>query len=181
MAKRMVKFLQVTHFEEHPDVNAPNGVGLRERLASLGQEVEFRKEDEQRLDELGALFTKEEATAVKNGKYDGPDAASVYRALNATEFGLGANETPPGTAATGEEPASDVDVTDMSVDQVAELIKPEDGKNLTVDETVALAGDGTDPDLINKVLDAEALASNNDSRVGVVDKLEAKLAAASQG
>lgn len=61
---------------------------------------------------------------------------------------------------------------DQSYDVAAlsEQIKGGDGKALTVDETVALAGD--DPQAARAVLEAEATASGGDSRKGVVDRLQ---------
>jgi hypothetical protein len=176
MAERLVKYLLVTYFEEHPDVNAPNGVGLRERLAWQGQTVDFtREEDEARLDELGALYTPEEAKEIEDGIYKGPEAQSIYDALGQQPA------TEEGSSGPAELPAGGI--AEMSVDEVAELINPpafdKEGKRLTVDETIALAGD--DVESIEKVIDAENLATNNEPRQGVLNALEAKLAAAAQG
>jgi len=47
-----------------------------------------------------------------------------------------------------------------------------------VDSTVALAGD--DEESIQKVLDAENIATENEPRKGVLDRLEAKLIASTK-
>lgn len=56
------------------------------------------------------------------------------------------------------------------VQALSEQIKGGDGKALTVDETVALAGD--DPAAARAVLEAESVANGGDPRKGVTDKLQ---------
>lgn len=163
---RIVKFRLVTYFEEVPNPVHPNGdTVLVERTAPLGAKVSLRAADEQRLDSLGALYTKEEAKAIEDGSYKGFDSVLLYASRG------GQKPASPIQPVDGEGPQTD----DMSAEELAQYITE---NKLNVDDTVALAGD--DEDSINKVLDAENIASENDPRVGVVNRLEAKLNAATR-
>lgn len=173
MAKKIIKHLLYTYFEEVPNPAVPGAIALQEHLGRLGEECDVTREvDLQRGEELGAFYTDEEVEAIEDGTYDGPDAEALGLARS------GATPTPIIQPADGEHG----DIRSMSSEDIAAMISPsefgESGKDLTVDETVALAGDGTDADLINKVLDAENLATSNEPRKGVTDRLEAKLATA---
>jgi len=174
MAKKIIKHLLYTYFDEVPNQAVPGAIALQEQLGRLGEERDITRDvDLQRGEELGAFYTDEEAKAIEDGTYDGPDAEALSMARSGTV------PTPTIQPADGEHG----DIASMDTEALAALIAPsefgEEGKDLTVDETVALAGDGSDPDLINKVLDAENMATNNEPRKGVQDRLEAKLAAAS--
>jgi hypothetical protein len=146
---------------------------LQEGLARLGEEVEITRDyDLQRGTELGAFFTDAQAQAIKDGTYRGSDAPQVVAArLQAARLSEAEAEEEERQAALEEGDASG-----LSVEQLAEKIQSE---SLTVDETIDLA-DENDVNSINKVLDAEAMATNNEPRVGVTRGLEARLAKASQ-
>lgn len=90
-----------------------------------------------------------------------------------TILGLAATapENQPGNDGGGSHtnpPGPTIDVATASVEEIARHIEAgNDGKGLTVPQTVALAEGGHG----EKVLEAEALASGGDPRQGVTDKL----------
>lgn len=162
MNERIVKFRLVTFFDEVPNQVTPQGEPvLVERTASLGEKISLRPIDEKRLDSLGSLYTAEEAKAIEDGTYAGRDAGQLTAARSGRRVAPATVEP-----ADGEHG----DLSSMDAEQLAEYITEHE---LNVEQTVALAGD--DEDSINKVLDAENLATENDPRKGVVRSLEAKL------
>lgn len=165
MAERIVKFRLITYFNLVDSPVNPNEQVLVEKIGHMGQKVDInRQADLDRLDELGALYSDDEAAEIEAGTYSGPEAALLYNSRNQT---LAA--TPGIEAADGEHG----DVAGMDAPTLAEYIKE---NRLNVDSTVALAGD--DEGSIQKVLDAENIATENEPRKGVTDRLEAKLIAA---
>src|SRR5215471_2313225 len=166
MPEVMIKHLLVTWFRNEPSAVDPEQTIRLEKINRIGDVVDIDDDASyQRLEELGAFFTDEERQKIEDGTYTGPGAQQVYAALGNTE----ANPTPLIEDAEGE----GRQVDNLSVDELADYIK---SNRLTVEETVALAGE--DADSINKVLDAENIATDNDPRKGVETALEAKLAAA---
>lgn len=163
MAKRTVKFRLVTFFDQVANQVTPGGEDvLVERVASMGDEIELRKVDEERLDSLGALYTKDEAKAIKDGTYNGPDAP-VLAAFTGGAIPAAGTVQP----ADGEHG----DAASMDAPALAEYIREH---RLNIKDTVALAGD--DPESVQKVLDAENIATDNAPRQGVLDALEPRLA-----
>jgi hypothetical protein len=174
MAEKMIKHLLFTYGKEVPNPlyteggNEPETV-LQEGLARLGEVVDVtRPYDLHRGEELDAFFSDKDRKAIEEGKYRGPDAPTVVAARLARAQAEVAVEPAEGEGTT--------DTSDMSSEEIAAFITE---NKLNVDQTVDLA-DPNDVDSINKVLDAENLASDNDPRAGVVKALEARLAAASQ-
>jgi hypothetical protein len=162
----MIKHLLVTWFRNEPSPVDPEQTIRLEKINRVGDVVDIDDESSyQRLEDLGSFFTDEEREKIEEGTYTGPGAAQVYAALGNTS----ANPTPLIEDAEGE----GRQVDNLSSEELADYIK---SNRLTVEETVALAGD--DADSINKVLDAENIATDNDPRKGVETALEAKLAAA---
>jgi len=166
--EKIIKIRLFTWFENVDSPVEPGTQTRVERINSMGERVEINDDwSLQRGEELDAFFSDEDAQAIVDGTYTGQ-----YADLLANQATHGTGQTPPlVTAAEGEHG----DAAGMSTEEMADYIKE---NKLNVSETVALAGD--DVDGINKVLDAENMATNNDPRKGVVDHLEAKLAAASQ-
>jgi len=163
MSKVIIKHRLFTWFEETEDPAAPGGVAKRERIANLGDEIDLQdKVQLERGKRLGAFYTDAEAKAIKGGSYKGADAGLV----------LAARGQAPAPGASNKADGEHGGLESMDAPQLAEYIKEH---KLKVDETVALAGD--DLESIQKVLDAENIATNNDARAGVVSKLEAKLEA----
>lgn len=161
---RMVKFRLITHFEKGVNQHDPMGNDvLTERIASMGQEVALRPEDEKRLDELGALYTPEEVKAIKAGKYEGEDAPILAAALQG-QFGAPS----PESAVEGEHG----DVSSMDSAQLADYISE---NKLKADDVLALVPDDADEDTLNKFLDAESIATQSSPRKSVVEPLEARL------
>jgi hypothetical protein len=161
MTERIVKFRLVTYFDEVPNQVTPQGENvLVERTASLGEKIALREADEKRLDSLGALYTEDEAKAIEEGKYQGVDAAL----LAASRGGV----RPQGQIqpADGEGEASAMDAAEL-----AQYIRE---NRLNIGETVALAGE--DAESIQRVLDAENIATDNAPRAGVTEQLERRLA-----
>ena len=166
--EKIIKIRLFTWFENVDSAVDPSVKDRVERISHMGERVEINDDwSLQRGEDLDAFFSDEEAQKIVDGTYKGPLAD-----LLANQATHGTGQTPPlVTAAEGEHG----DAAGMSSEEMADYIKE---NKLNVSETVALAGD--DEDSINKVLDAENIATNNDPRKGVVDHLEAKLAAAVQ-
>lgn len=170
MGKVIIRHRLVTWFEEVKDNLAPNGVNRRERIAGKGEEVEIPQDEIDRITSVNTdydppFYTDEQAEQIKAGTYDGPDRELLMSAR------LGQRPASLVTAIEGEHG----DTASMDAAELADYIVE---KRLNVDATVALAGD--DEASIQKVLDAENIASENDPRKGVVDRLEAKLNASTQ-
>jgi hypothetical protein len=166
MAKKIIKHRLFTWFEETDSLVKKGESVLTERIAHLGQEVDITNKDYlERGEALGSFYTDAEAKAIKAGTYKGQDAAIVYAARQGLGF------APPAAAENAAE-GEHGDVGSMDAPQLAEYIKEH---KLNIDNTVSLAGD--DAESIQKVLDAENIATENDPRAGVVSKLEAKLTA----
>jgi hypothetical protein len=166
--EKIIKVRLFTWFENVDSVVDPSVKDRVERINSMGDRVVINDDwSLQRGEDLDAFFSDEEAQQIVDGTYKGQYAEHL---ANMATHGLG--QTPPlVTSAEGEHG----DAAGMSTEEMADYIKE---NKLNVSETVALASD--DEDSINKVLDAENMATNNDPRKGVVDHLEAKLAAAAQ-
>ena len=166
MTEVMIKHLLVTWFRNEPSAIDPEQTVRLEKINRIGDVVDIDDDASyQRLEELGSFFTDEEREKIEAGTYNGAGAAQVYAALGQT------NIAPEVLIEDAEGEGRQVD--NLSSEELAEYIK---SNRLTVEETVALAGD--DADSINKVLDAENIATDNDPRKGVETALEAKLAAA---
>src|SRR4051794_33303967 len=122
---RIVKFRLITWFETVDDPTAPGGQVMREKIASMGDEVEVPESEETRLDKLGAFYTAEEQAAIEDGSYNGHDR---YTLAN-----FRAGKKPEGliTPALGE----GFDIGSMQADEVADYIRE---NRLTVDQTLAL-------------------------------------------
>jgi pyruvate/2-oxoglutarate dehydrogenase complex dihydrolipoamide acyltransferase (E2) component len=164
----IVKDRLFTWFEEVESPAAPGQMVLGERLANMGEEVEvarMRDIDFQKGVRLGSFYSDEEADAIRLGTYRGSD----YMVLSAARRGL--RPVNPIQPVEGE---GALNVAEASTDELADYIK---SNSLTPSAVIALAGD--DPDTIEKVLDAETLATGNDPREEVVNALEEKLANAS--
>jgi len=147
---------------------------LQEGLARLGEEVELtRQYDIARGEALGSFFTDDQAQAIKDGEDRGPDAPQVVAARLQAARQVQQEEEEEET----QKAIAEGDASSLSVEQIAEKIQNE---SLNVQETIDLA-DANDVNSINKVLDAENMATGNEPRVGVTRGLEAALASASQG
>jgi hypothetical protein len=176
---KMIKHLMFTYGKEVDNPlyieggDQPQKV-LQEGLGRLGEEVELTRDyDIQRGEELGAFFTDEQVEAIKDGSYRGPDAPQVVAARLQAARQVQQEEEDEETQKALEEG----DASGLSVEQLAEKIQSE---SLNVNDTIDLA-DESDVNSINKVLDAENMATNNEPRQGVVRGLEARLAKASEG
>jgi len=147
---------------------------LQEGIARLGEEVELtRQYDINRGNELGSFFSDEQAQAIKDGEYRGVDAPQVV----AARLQVARMEQEQEEEEETQKALEEGDASSLSVEQLSEKIQNE---SLTVQETIDLA-DSSDINSINKVLDAENMATNNEPRVGVTRGLEAQLASATEG
>lgn len=170
MGKVIIRHRLVTWFDEFEDRLAPGGINRREHLAHKGEEVDIPDDEVERIKSVNTdydppFYTDDEADQIRKGTYNGRDRELLL------------------AARSGVRPASQVEPVegehgDASGMDAAELANYIVENKLNVDQTVSLAGD--DEDSINKVLDAENIATDNDPRKGVVDRLEAKLNAATQ-
>lgn len=208
MAEKTIKHLLFSYFEEQDSPFVVDQKVLVERNARLGQKVDIpREQDVRRGEELDAFYTDDELQQIEEGTYRGPDVVLVRARMERARIiqdieGEGpqpADEEPetngqpglppggsggesggePGTVppATGQPvagtPSAD-QVRSMSDEDLAQLITE---RRLGVTATIALAHN--DPELAEKVLDAENLVANErstDPRSGVVRALEAQSA-----
>lgn len=173
--KKIIKIRLFTWFEKVPNPVLPNGDPvLQERIAHFGEEVDITNDyylqrgTDEKVIPGGAFYSDEDADAIRNGTYRGPELALLNRARQ----GLYAAPKPEELEVEGEHG----DIASMTVEQLAEYIKE---RQLSAPATVALAGD--DEESINKVLDAEVMASGNAPRDDVVHELDAKLHAGVPG
>jgi len=165
MPEVIVKARLITWFRNEPSAVDPDVTVRLEKINSVGEKVDIDDEASfQRLTDLDAIYSEEDSAAIEEGTYTGPGAAAVYAARGETV-------APESLIEPAEGEGRQVD--NLSAEDLAEYIK---SNKLTVEETVALAGD--DADSINKVLDAENIATDNDPRKGVESALEARLSAA---
>jgi len=174
MAEKMIRFLQFSYGKVvdnplyHEGGDQPETL-LKEETARVGEVHDItRPYDLARGEELGAFFSDDERKAIEDGSYRGPDAPALVQARRAAAEAV--------VQPLADESGASADISDMSSEQVADLIVEQ---KLTVPQTVDLA-DASDVDSINKVLDAEDLASENEPRAGVTKALEARLAAAAE-
>lgn len=168
---RIVKFRLVTYFNEAPNQVHPKGDPvLVEKYASMGEEIDLRPIDEKRLDDLGALYTADEAKAVRDGSYRGEDAALLFQSRQGIR---------PASTTGSIEPADGEhgDFASMDSAQLAEYMVEHE---LNVKNTLALLPESATADDVNKLLDAEGIASEGEPRKGVAEPLDAKLAELSQ-
>lgn len=168
-ATKIIKHRLFTWFEETDNPMVPGGDKvLTERINHHGDEVEITNPVYvKRGEELGSFYTDTEAEQIRNGTYRGRDADILYRFR-------------AGQKVHGQSLVEDIDdegaqTQDMSAEELADYIS---GNQLTSEQTVALAGD--DLESIEKVLDAENIATGNEPRADVVQALEVKMAAATQ-
>lgn len=172
MTERIIKARLVTFWEENDSSVMPGQKVLTERIAHLGQKVDIPRDvDVKRLEDLGALYTEDEEKAIEAGTYDGFDAATLARAR-------GGDFTGPAVVqpADGEHGG---DVASMSAPDIAAIINPSkfgnDGAKLTIPETLSLVPENADSETVQKFIDAENIATDNEPRTGVVEALEKRL------
>lgn len=167
MAPKIIKHRLFTWFEEVDSPVQPGTTVLAERIAHHGEEVDVTNDAHiRRGEELNAFYTDEEADAIRAGTYRGQDAEILYRRR------AGITPQPQIEAIDDEGPQTQT----LTTEELADYIKE---NNLSADQTVNLAGD--DLESIERVLDAENIATDNDPRPDVVHHLEAKMRAATSG
>jgi hypothetical protein len=172
----MVKHLLYTWFEEVPDPTnpTPGAMALRERITGLGERVPdtIRQADLDRGKALDSFYSDEDAEAIEAGTYSGPDAAIVYAKRARTGLSSPETEAAASQPQAALPPADAGDIASQDAPAIGEYIK---SNKLTVQQTLALVPDNADDEMIDKFLDAENIATNNDPRAGVVNALEARL------
>lgn len=167
--ERRVKYRLITWFETVDDPTSPGGKVMREHVGHLGEVVDLPDSEAARLDDRerypgGALYTDEENAAIEDGSYAGPDR----HILAAARAGI--------KPQSRIEPADGegIQTSQMDSQELGEYIKE---NNLTIPQTLDLLSEDADEDEINKLYDAEAIATDNSPRKGVADTLDARLAA----
>jgi hypothetical protein len=171
MSEKIIKHRLFTWFEEVDSPVMPGTTVLAERIAHFGEKVDITNPAYiKRGEELDSFYTDKEAKEIEKGTYRGTESTLLYAARSGT---LQA-PTPLIEPIEGEHGGLD----SMSTEQLAEYMV--DNK-LTVDQTLALLPAEPTEDEINKLLDAENLASENEPRASVTKALEAKLNAATKG
>jgi hypothetical protein len=163
MAEKMIRDRLFTYFEEVPDTSTPDGKVLRERLASLGQVVDITYQvSVDRGEELNSFYTDEERAAIEDGTYTGIDAESVFAARGGVQP---KSDVLPADGETGTFDAVDAE----------ELGRRINDERLTIPQTLALLPDDPSDEQIQKLIDAENIATGNSPRAGVIDPLEREL------
>jgi len=163
MANKIIKHRLFTWFEEVDSPVVPGQKVLSERINHLGDDVNITNPAYvKRGEDLGSFYTDDEAEKIRKGTYDGADADILYRARGeAVQAPLALDQ--------GGQDVSQLDAADLG-----EYIK---ANRLTVPQTLALVSDNANEEEIQRVLDAENIATNNSPRAGVTDVLEKRLAA----
>lgn len=168
MAERIVKFRLITYFDEVDNQAMPGNKTLVERIANFGEKVDISREvDLAKLESLGALYTEEQTEQIEAGTYRGRDSALLA--------GARAGIRPASVIEDLEDEGPQVD--ELSAEELGAFIREQD---LNVDQTLALVGDNPTADRVNKVIDAENIATDNQPRVTLLDPLEKLLAEVSQ-
>jgi hypothetical protein len=169
MAVKMIKHRLFTWFEE---IDSPvhGEVVLTERIAHLGEEPDITNDAYiERGEALDSFYSDEEADAIREGTYDGPDAEAVYAARK--QMPASAQQQKMIMPADGEHGGVD----DMDAAELGEYISE---NKLTIPQTLALVPEDADEDTLQKFIDAENIATDNDPRQGVIDPLERRQAEA---
>jgi hypothetical protein len=137
---RIVRVLRFIYTVEREDPSGATTIDTREAVAG----------DTVTLDQIGLI-----------AQMKGEASHSFYTDEERELLESGQNPDQPPSSATGG------DISSMGEYELAEYIKGAnpDGKELTVGETVALAGD--DPDLAHRILQAENIATDGEPRKGV--------------
>ena len=112
------------------------------------------------------------------GEHIDTDHLTEDELAHAEKFGYFGAEVVAGVAVEPEEEIEEVEIGEMSIEELAHYLKHgDDGESpLNVSETVALMG--TEPALAKQVLAAENEATGNEPRTGVLKAAE-KIASAS--
>lgn len=181
--ERMIKGRLFVYWVEVPDMRDTSKKFLQERLAHYGDVVTIPRDEDLALGEReGMFYSENEREAIEAGTYRGLDSASVAAARHAGTI-------PAPSSASAVDPDMEyplltdgsLDVEEATDEEIAGWIaggSPK-GSALNVNETLALAGD--DAEFAEKVLDAEAIASNNRPRQGVSKGLEEAIARRTTG
>jgi hypothetical protein len=166
----IIKHRLFTWFENGDSPAMPGETVRLERINYFGDDVEITDDQSyERGKKLNAFFSDEDAKAIREGTYSGPEVANL-------QVAKGLTQRPTVVTPLDDEGPQ---IGSVSAQELGEYINEH---KLNVDETVALAPEG-DVDGIEKVYDAENHAAqlrDNDPRKGVTDKLDAMLAAASE-
>lgn len=169
--EKIIRVRLFTWFERVPNQVQPGGDPvLVERISHFGADVDLTNCDPvylQRGVELGAFYSDEEAAAIRDGSYSGPDRELLFNAR--------AGIRPARVVEDADDEHGDVSM--MSAEQLGEHIND---RKLSVPDTLSLLPEDADVDTIQKFIDAENFATDNEPRKGVMDKLEAQLSARSQ-
>jgi len=163
--KLMVRHRLITWFEEGPNpVDPAGGRVLVERIAHHGDEISIPDGPQlERLKSLNSFYTDKDRQAILAGAYRGFDAETVYQQRR--------GQHPVNVIEPAEGEGFQIDSLDAA--ELADVIR---ANSLNPEQTVALAGDSLES--IEKVLDAENIATDNDPRPAVQSALEAKMKAA---
>lgn len=164
---RVVGVLSAIYFA--PSTDLVTGEPTQKVLTALqGETVSLSASEETRLERNGALLpkgaTSEQAAEHAQAKVD------AFRGQRGDQEALARHQARvEAHAQSGDADVVNVDAAagSSSVADLAEWLKE---AKPNVDDTVALAED--DPELAQKVLDAETAATGGKPRQGVVDKLE---------
>jgi hypothetical protein len=173
-AGRVVRHLSALYFI--PKVNPDGQPAMLIKTAVRGEVIDTSKlapGESERLEELGAFLP--EGCEPEDVIREQEALSDVYRGQRGDQEALSRANQRAGTAVTQGPDGGIVDVSGQGQSEPA----PEGGakladfitdRKLTVDDTVALAGD--DPAKAKRVLEAERLASGGSPRAGVESRLQ---------
>lgn len=182
----IIKHLMHTWFEETEPLAPGQPVGLVERISRLGEEVDFTNPNaEKRALDLNAVYTDEEAEMIREGTYRGIDAENVYSARRRLGFDAPAETVAPQIAEIMQQAATGQPQADAETATAGGIAFASASEELlgfyirdyklsgpaTLD---LLPADPTTED-VEKLMDAENLATNNSPRGNVIGPLEKKL------
>lgn len=159
MAVKIIKHRLFTWFE---NVDSPvhGEEVLTERINHHGEEVDITNPAYiKRGEELGSFYTDEEADQIRKGTYNGFDAEALYQARRQ-------ERTPSAIQPVDGEHGG---VEGMDAAELGAYIKE---NSLTVSDTLALVPENADEETLQKFIDAENIATDNDPRKSVIEPLE---------
>jgi hypothetical protein len=151
MPEVVIKHKAFRHYEEVPSVQDPDATVLRARVARRGDTVDVRDVDFRRGEAHDAFFTEEELAAQQ---------APVE------QEGADKPVDPSGSGGPPEPPEA-FDASDKSVNDLIEWL--EEAKP-NAPQTISAAGD--DPEVAERLLEAEESVTGRQARSTVVEGLE---------
>jgi hypothetical protein len=159
----VIKDLHFWYNKQMDDPFDPDKKVVVEQLAYRGDEVTLTSADDiRRGEENGSFMSEEEQAAYERDPYNPSFSSERPEETDP--------DAAPAATGTGSGGAARPDLSTASVDDVSAWISAE---KPTVSEMLDLANSYSDDDSLNKLLEAEAQATGDESRKGVVEGVAA--------